>query len=111
MTFKLSHSICFYTYCSSKTFCASNLQPAQVWTLLLTLYLPEFNAYIVRLGCAPQNQQPSWVDGSVWKYSDWMPDQPNIHTDDRACVEMFKTGKNPTSNHHNNNFKLWSYFK
>lgn len=77
---------------------------------LSTLHLLEFNVYIVRLGCAPQNQQPSWVEGYVRRYSDWMPDQPNIRTAERACVEMFTSGKNPISSDHNN-FKLWNYSK
>lgn len=34
------------------------------------------------------------MDGSEWKYSDWMPGHPNIHTDKPVCVEMFKDGKN-----------------
>lgn len=38
------------------------------------------------------------MDGSEWNYSDWMPGHPNIHTDDQACVEMFKIGKTSTSN-------------
>eukprot|EP00064_Thunnus_orientalis_P017247 superscaffoldBa00003616_g17327 len=37
-----------------------------------------------------QNQQASWVDGSEWSYSNWMPGHPNIHTDKPVCVEMFK---------------------
>lgn len=48
------------------------------------------------LCCTPQNQQGSWVDGSEWSYSDWMPGHPNIHTDKPVCVEMFKIGKNCT---------------
>ncbi|XP_077456202.1 uncharacterized protein LOC144074027 [Stigmatopora argus] len=35
------------------------------------------------------NQQASWLDGSEMNYSDWMPGQPNIHTDKPICV-MFK---------------------
>uniref|UniRef100_A0A3Q3L938 C-type lectin domain-containing protein n=1 Tax=Labrus bergylta TaxID=56723 RepID=A0A3Q3L938_9LABR len=35
-------------------------------------------------------KEASWVDGSEWKYSDWMPGHPNIHTDKPVCVEMFK---------------------
>uniref|UniRef100_M4A0G9 C-type lectin domain-containing protein n=1 Tax=Xiphophorus maculatus TaxID=8083 RepID=M4A0G9_XIPMA len=42
------------------------------------------------LGGIVKNQQASWVDGSKWSYSDWMPGHPNIHTDKPACVEMFK---------------------
>nr|XP_046238888.1 uncharacterized protein LOC124055805 [Scatophagus argus] len=42
------------------------------------------------LGGIVQNQQASWVDGSEWNYSDWMPGHPNIHTDKPVCVEMFK---------------------
>ncbi|KAM8873206.1 C-type lectin mannose-binding isoform-like [Synchiropus picturatus] len=41
------------------------------------------------LGGTVKNQQASWVDGSEWTYSDWMPGQPNIHTDKPVCVEMF----------------------
>ncbi|KAJ4920568.1 hypothetical protein JOQ06_022129 [Pogonophryne albipinna] len=36
------------------------------------------------------NQKASWVDGSDWSYSDWMPGHPHIHTDKPVCVEMFK---------------------
>ncbi|XP_015233956.1 PREDICTED: lectin-like [Cyprinodon variegatus] len=42
------------------------------------------------LGATVKNQQASWVDGSDWSYSDWMPGHPNIHTDKPVCVEMFK---------------------
>ncbi|XP_041834652.1 RNA-binding protein 12B-like [Melanotaenia boesemani] len=42
------------------------------------------------LGAMVKNQQASWVDGSEWSYSDWMPGHPNIHTDKPACVEMFR---------------------
>uniref|UniRef100_A0A673A4T2 C-type lectin domain-containing protein n=2 Tax=Sphaeramia orbicularis TaxID=375764 RepID=A0A673A4T2_9TELE len=42
------------------------------------------------LGGRVKNQQGSWVDGSEWSYSDWMPGHPNIHTDKPVCVEMFK---------------------
>ncbi|KAM3585063.1 uncharacterized protein V6R79_006386 [Siganus canaliculatus] len=42
------------------------------------------------LGGTVKNQQASWVDGSEWHYSDWMPGHPNIHTDKPVCVEMFK---------------------
>ncbi|XP_061745671.1 lectin-like [Nerophis ophidion] len=42
------------------------------------------------LGAVVKNQQASWVDGSEWTYSDWMPGQPNIHTSKPVCVEMFK---------------------
>jgi len=42
------------------------------------------------LGGAVKNQQASWVDGSEWSYSNWMPGHPNIHTDKPVCVEMFK---------------------
>ncbi|KAM8722255.1 uncharacterized protein AB9X84_004974 [Acanthopagrus schlegelii] len=42
------------------------------------------------LGGTVKNQQGSWVDGSEWSYSDWMPGHPNIHTDKPVCVEMFK---------------------
>lgn len=44
--------------------------------------------------CTPQNQEASWVDGSEWGFSDWMPGHPNIHTDKPVCVEMFELGKN-----------------
>lgn len=49
--------------------------------------------------CTPQNQKASWLDGSEWSYSDWMPGHPNIHTDKPVCVEMFMIGKNPTDTH------------
>ncbi|XP_077368619.1 uncharacterized protein LOC144013517 [Festucalex cinctus] len=42
------------------------------------------------LGATVKNQQASWLDGSEMNYSDWMPGQPNIHTDKPVCVEMFK---------------------
>nr|XP_049608220.1 uncharacterized protein LOC125987786 isoform X3 [Syngnathus scovelli] len=42
------------------------------------------------LGATVKNQQASWLDGSQMNYSDWMPGQPNIHTDKPVCVEMFK---------------------
>uniref|UniRef100_A0A3Q3WA39 C-type lectin domain-containing protein n=1 Tax=Mola mola TaxID=94237 RepID=A0A3Q3WA39_MOLML len=42
------------------------------------------------LGGVVKNQQALWVDGSEWKYSDWMPGHPNVQTDKPACVEMFK---------------------
>ncbi|MED6238374.1 hypothetical protein ATANTOWER_019235 [Ataeniobius toweri] len=48
------------------------------------------NPVLTWLGAAIKNQQPSWVDGSDWEYSDWMPGQPNIHTDKPVCVEMFQ---------------------
>ncbi|XP_029942198.1 RNA-binding protein 12B-like [Salarias fasciatus] len=43
------------------------------------------------LGAAVQRQRASWADGSAWRYSDWMPGHPNIHTDKPVCVEMFRT--------------------
>lgn len=49
--------------------------------------------------CTPQNQQASWVDGSEWSYSNWMPGHPNIHTNKPVCVEMFKMGKKPSHTH------------
>lgn len=51
--------------------------------------------------CTPQNQKGSWLDGSEWSYSDWMPGHPNIHTDKPVCVEMFMMGKNYTDPHIN----------
>uniref|UniRef100_A0A667X241 C-type lectin domain-containing protein n=2 Tax=Myripristis murdjan TaxID=586833 RepID=A0A667X241_9TELE len=42
------------------------------------------------LGGVVKNQQASWVDGSEWAYSDWMPGHPNIHTDQPICLEMFR---------------------
>ncbi|XP_037125908.1 uncharacterized protein LOC119133826 isoform X2 [Syngnathus acus] len=42
------------------------------------------------LGATVKNQQASWLDGSQMNYSDWMPGQPNIHTEKPVCVEMFK---------------------
>ncbi|KAL6115465.1 uncharacterized protein ACO6RY_00299 [Pungitius sinensis] len=50
----------------------------------------ESHPVLTWLGGRVQNQQPSWVDGSEWRYSDWMPGHPNIHTDKPVCVEMFK---------------------
>ncbi|XP_053170291.1 lectin-like [Scomber japonicus] len=41
------------------------------------------------LGGTVKNQKASWLDGSEWSYSDWMPGHPNIHTDKPVCVEMF----------------------
>ncbi|XP_054480052.1 lectin-like [Anoplopoma fimbria] len=48
------------------------------------------NPVLTWLGGTVKNQQASWVDGSEWRYSDWMPGQPNIQTDKPVCVEMFK---------------------
>ncbi|XP_043965978.1 uncharacterized protein LOC122827275 isoform X3 [Gambusia affinis] len=48
------------------------------------------NPVLTWLGGIVKNQQASWVDGSKWSYSDWMPGHPNIHADKPACVEMFK---------------------
>ncbi|XP_031147755.1 actin cytoskeleton-regulatory complex protein pan1-like isoform X2 [Sander lucioperca] len=50
----------------------------------------ERNPVLTWLGGIVKNQQASWVDGSEWSYSDWMPGHPNIHTDKPVCVEMFK---------------------
>uniref|UniRef100_A0A3P9NP94 C-type lectin domain-containing protein n=2 Tax=Poecilia reticulata TaxID=8081 RepID=A0A3P9NP94_POERE len=50
----------------------------------------ENNPVLTWLGGIVKNQQASWVDGSKWSYSDWMPGHPNIHADKPACVEMFK---------------------
>ncbi|XP_045910535.1 uncharacterized protein LOC123974123 isoform X2 [Micropterus dolomieu] len=50
----------------------------------------ESNPVLTWLGGMVKNQQASWVDGSEWRYSDWMPGHPNIHTDKPVCVEMFK---------------------
>ncbi|XP_034720942.1 uncharacterized protein LOC117939599 isoform X2 [Etheostoma cragini] len=50
----------------------------------------ESNPVLTWLGGIVKNQQASWVDGSEWSYSDWMPGHPNIHTDKPVCVEMFK---------------------
>ncbi|XP_027147349.1 uncharacterized protein LOC104925355 [Larimichthys crocea] len=50
----------------------------------------ENNPVLTWLGGMVKNQQASWVDGSEWSYSDWMPGHPNIHTDKSVCVEMFK---------------------
>uniref|UniRef100_A0A3P8T9W3 C-type lectin domain-containing protein n=1 Tax=Amphiprion percula TaxID=161767 RepID=A0A3P8T9W3_AMPPE len=33
------------------------------------------------LGATIKKQQASWLDGSEWSYSDWMPGHPNVHTD------------------------------
>ncbi|XP_074483707.1 uncharacterized protein LOC141763173 isoform X1 [Sebastes fasciatus] len=48
------------------------------------------NPMLTWLGGTVKNQQASWLDGSEWSYSDWMPGHPNIHTDKPVCVEMFK---------------------
>uniref|UniRef100_A0AAQ4QYU9 C-type lectin domain-containing protein n=1 Tax=Gasterosteus aculeatus aculeatus TaxID=481459 RepID=A0AAQ4QYU9_GASAC len=53
----------------------------------------ERNPVLTWLGGRVQNQQPSWVDGSEWRYSEWMPGHPNLHTDKPVCVEMFKMGE------------------
>ncbi|XP_050921903.1 ladderlectin [Lates calcarifer] len=50
----------------------------------------ESNPVLTWLGGVVKNQQASWVDGSEWSYSDWMPGHPNIHTDKPVCLEMFK---------------------
>ncbi|XP_029308717.1 LOW QUALITY PROTEIN: uncharacterized protein LOC115022049 [Cottoperca gobio] len=50
----------------------------------------ESNPVLTWLGGQVKNQQASWVDGSEWSYSDWMPGQPNIYPDKAVCVEMFK---------------------
>ncbi|XP_034007451.1 uncharacterized protein LOC117499192 isoform X5 [Trematomus bernacchii] len=50
----------------------------------------ENNPVLTWLGGTVKNQKASWVDGSDWSYSDWMPGHPNIHTDKPVCVEMFK---------------------
>ncbi|XP_023251215.1 uncharacterized protein LOC111646054 [Seriola lalandi dorsalis] len=50
----------------------------------------ENNPVLTWLGGMIENQQASWVDGSQWTYSDWMPGHPNIHTDKPVCLEMFK---------------------
>ncbi|XP_049425741.1 uncharacterized protein LOC125884685 [Epinephelus fuscoguttatus] len=50
----------------------------------------ESNPVLTWLGGTVENQQASWVDGSEWSYSDWMPGHPNIHTEKPVCVEMFK---------------------
>uniref|UniRef100_A0A3Q3RZY5 Uncharacterized LOC113127320 n=1 Tax=Mastacembelus armatus TaxID=205130 RepID=A0A3Q3RZY5_9TELE len=51
------------------------------------------NPVLTWLGGTVKNQQASWVDGSEWSYSDWMPGHPNTNTDKAVCVEMFKIGK------------------
>uniref|UniRef100_A0A3Q0SMQ1 C-type lectin domain-containing protein n=1 Tax=Amphilophus citrinellus TaxID=61819 RepID=A0A3Q0SMQ1_AMPCI len=48
------------------------------------------NPVLTWLGAIVKNQQASWVDGSEWGFTDWMPGHPNIHTDKPVCVEMFK---------------------
>ncbi|XP_037552286.1 lectin [Nematolebias whitei] len=48
------------------------------------------NPVLTWLGATVKNQQASWVDGSEWSYTDWMPGHPNIHTEKLVCVEMFK---------------------
>ncbi|XP_071320785.1 uncharacterized protein [Trachinotus anak] len=50
----------------------------------------ENNPVLTWLGGIVKNQQASWVDGSEWSYSDWMPGHPNVHTDKPVCLEMFK---------------------
>ncbi|XP_072322048.1 uncharacterized protein [Eucyclogobius newberryi] len=42
------------------------------------------------LGGMVKNHRASWLDSSEWRYSDWMPGQPNIHSDKPVCVEMFR---------------------
>ncbi|XP_077581446.1 uncharacterized protein LOC144202302 [Stigmatopora nigra] len=53
----------------------------------------EQSTQLTWLGATVKNQQASWLDGSEMNYSDWMPGQPNIHTDKPICVEMFKIDK------------------
>ncbi|XP_028256540.1 uncharacterized protein LOC114432617 isoform X2 [Parambassis ranga] len=48
------------------------------------------NPVLTWLGAMVEEQQASWLDGSEWTYSDWMPGHPNVHTDKPVCVEMFK---------------------
>ncbi|XP_026219944.1 lectin-like [Anabas testudineus] len=48
------------------------------------------NPVLTWLGGTVKNQQASWVDGSEWSYSDWMPGHPNIHSDQAVCIEMFQ---------------------
>uniref|UniRef100_A0A3Q2QF92 Uncharacterized LOC105916174 n=1 Tax=Fundulus heteroclitus TaxID=8078 RepID=A0A3Q2QF92_FUNHE len=50
----------------------------------------ERNPVLTWLGATVKNQQASWVDGSDWSYTDWMPGHPNVHADKPVCVEMFK---------------------
>ncbi|KAK2880311.1 uncharacterized protein [Channa argus] len=50
----------------------------------------ESSPVLTWLGGIVKNRQVSWVDGSEWSYSDWMPSIPNIHTDEPVCMEMFK---------------------
>ncbi|XP_070711419.1 lectin-like [Pempheris klunzingeri] len=50
----------------------------------------ESSPVLTWLGAMVKNQQGLWVDGSEWRYSDWMPGHPNIQTDKPVCVEMFK---------------------
>ncbi|KAM9327395.1 uncharacterized protein KZ484_018885 [Pholidichthys leucotaenia] len=59
---------------------------------LVSLVTKEGKGYPVLtwLGAKVKNQQASWVDGSKWGYSDWMPNQTNTPTDKTVCVEMFK---------------------
>ncbi|KAF7214839.1 transcript variant X3 [Nothobranchius furzeri] len=48
------------------------------------------NPVLTWLGATIRNQQASWVDGSEWSYTDWMPGHPNVRADKPVCVEMFK---------------------
>ncbi|XP_022074980.2 lectin-like [Acanthochromis polyacanthus] len=50
----------------------------------------ESHPVLTWLGATIKNQEASWVDGSEWSYSDWMPGHPNVHADKPVCVEMFK---------------------
>ncbi|XP_023136385.2 uncharacterized protein LOC111575470 [Amphiprion ocellaris] len=50
----------------------------------------ESHPVLTWLGATIKKQQASWLDGSEWSYSDWMPGHPNVHTDKPVCVEMFK---------------------
>nr|XP_020447548.1 uncharacterized protein LOC109955590 [Monopterus albus] len=57
----------------------------------------ESSPVLTWLGGMVKNQQTSWVDGSEWSYSDWMPGHPNKHTNKLVCVEMFKMDESWTA--------------
>ncbi|KAK5600347.1 hypothetical protein CRENBAI_026824 [Crenichthys baileyi] len=69
----------------------------------------ERNPVLTWLGATVKNQQPSWIDGSDWEYSDWMPGQPNTHTDKPVCVEMFQIGMKCT--HYTSSADMYTLIK
>ncbi|TWW64079.1 hypothetical protein D4764_03G0010870 [Takifugu flavidus] len=60
-----------------------------VHTRLVSLVTNGGNSNPVLTWIGGIDQQASWVDGSEWNYSDWMPGHPNVHSGRQACVEMF----------------------